>query len=125
MRYYTRRPAPPLSDCVIDLWLYTGYRPDHAFERILPTGTVEIVINLRDSSPLRCYDSETFALAETVHGPLVSGARARYCMVDTAQQEEIMGVQDSIFVLIMGKRRRADLSGNPGAAEDFSLEIAQ
>ena len=87
MRYYTRRPASPLSACVADLWLYTGYRPEHAFERILPTGTVEIVINLRNAEPLRCYDSDTFGLTGKIHGPLVSGARARHCMVDTAQQE--------------------------------------
>lgn len=92
MRYYTRRPTSPLSACVADLWLYSGYRPAHTFERILPTGTVEIVINLRNADPLRCYDSDTFALAGTIQGPLVSGARARHCMVDTAQQEEIMGV---------------------------------
>lgn len=92
MRYYTRRPVAPLSACVADLWLYTGYRPEHSFERILPTGTVEIVINLRDDGPLRCYDSDTFSLTGRISGPLVSGPRARHCMVDTAQQEEIMGV---------------------------------
>lgn len=92
MRYYTRRPASPLSDCIAGLWLYTGYRPGHFFDRILPTGTVELVISLRESQPLRCYDEETFALRNKFHGPIVSGARSKYCVVDTAQQEEIMGV---------------------------------
>jgi hypothetical protein len=39
-------PRPPLSQFVNLLWLYEGYTQPHAKERILPTGEMQIVINL-------------------------------------------------------------------------------
>jgi len=41
------RPKPPLSKFVDSFWLYEGYNPERKTERILPTGTLELVINLR------------------------------------------------------------------------------
>src|SRR5215510_6018027 len=41
------KPKPPLSKYVDNLWLFEGYEPGHKTERILPTGTLELVINLR------------------------------------------------------------------------------
>lgn len=92
MRYLTRRPPAPLSGFASNLWLYSGYRPKHRFERIMPSGTIELVISLRDGQPLRCYDPETLQARRTIPGPLVSGLRADHCVIDTEQQGEIMGV---------------------------------
>jgi hypothetical protein len=33
------------------LWLYDGYAPSHARQRLLPMGTVELVVNLRQDQP--------------------------------------------------------------------------
>jgi len=46
----------PLSDFVEMLWQYDGPDPPHARERCLPTGTVEIVVSLRDDA--RAYDRQ-------------------------------------------------------------------
>jgi hypothetical protein len=50
----THIPRPPLSDFVEVFWQYEGLDPSHARERCLPTGTMEIVINLRDDE-MRAY----------------------------------------------------------------------
>jgi hypothetical protein len=42
---------------VDNFWLYEGYEPEHKTERILPTGTLELVINLRQNE-LLFYDDE-------------------------------------------------------------------
>ncbi len=42
----THVPRPPLSQFVHMLWLYEGYTQPHAKERVLPTGEMQIVINL-------------------------------------------------------------------------------
>jgi hypothetical protein len=47
MTHLTHVPRPPLSGLVESFWLYDGYAPPHAMERVLPSGTIEIVINLR------------------------------------------------------------------------------
>ena len=45
LRSYT--PIPPLSDFVENLWMYIGFESPRLKERILPSGTVELVFNLR------------------------------------------------------------------------------
>ncbi|MCI0691871.1 hypothetical protein L0337_07665 [candidate division KSB1 bacterium] len=47
-------PQPPLSDFVEVFWLYEGFTQP-VKERALPTGTVELVINLRDDR-LQVFD---------------------------------------------------------------------
>ncbi len=46
MLYRCRFPRAPLSDFVEQIWLYSGYSVPHARERLMPTGTTELVINL-------------------------------------------------------------------------------
>ena len=41
--FHCRKPGPPLCEFVDFLWTYDGYLPPHARERLLPTGTTELV----------------------------------------------------------------------------------
>jgi AraC-like DNA-binding protein len=91
MLYLTRVPGPPLSQFVNLLWLYEGYTQSHAKERVLPSGEMQIVINLlEDRSSV--YDREDTNRIQTFRGALLSGAHARYQVIGTAQQRSIIGV---------------------------------
>jgi AraC-like DNA-binding protein len=87
--YYT--PVSPLLDFVDDFWLYDGYTQQHFKERILPSGTIELVINLRDDE-LRIYDAAQPERYNRFSGALVSGAYAGFFVIDTAEEASIMGV---------------------------------
>jgi len=50
-------PRPPLSDFVELLWFAEGTPATHAKERLLPTGTMELVLNLRDDA-MSVYESQ-------------------------------------------------------------------
>ena len=50
MLWLTYHPQPPLADVVEQFWLYEGVPPAHARERRLPSGTMELVISLRDET---------------------------------------------------------------------------
>jgi AraC-like DNA-binding protein len=91
MLYLTYTPAWPLLDFVEDFWLYDGYTQPHLMERILPSGTIELVINLRDDE-LRIYDAAHPNLYKRFPGTLVSGAYGRFFVIDTAEEASIMGV---------------------------------
>jgi AraC-like DNA-binding protein len=92
MRFYTRVPAAPLSDFVSDLWLYEDYKPScHMKERILPNGTIVLVINLQDDQ-LRIYDAQQIE-CRRFSGAVVSGAYRRCFVTDTAEEKAVMGVQ--------------------------------
>ncbi len=50
-------PGPSLRGFVHDFWLYDGYAAPHFRERIMPSGTIELVVNLREDE-LRIYDPD-------------------------------------------------------------------
>jgi AraC-like DNA-binding protein len=85
------KPNPPLSKFVDCFWLYEGYEPDHKSERILPTGTLELVINLRQNE-LLFYDDERPDNCSRFSGAIVSGAHGRDFAADTAEAACIIGV---------------------------------
>jgi AraC-like DNA-binding protein len=91
MLYRSYTPALPLRDFVDDFWLYDDYTPLHYKERILPSGTMELVINLRDNE-LRIYDAAQPERCKRFSGALVSGAYGGFFVIDTAEEASVMGV---------------------------------
>jgi AraC-like DNA-binding protein len=76
------KPKPPLSKFVDSFWLYEGYETEHKTVSILPTGTFELVINLRQNE-LRFYDAERPENCSRFSGSVVSGAHGRSFAPDT------------------------------------------
>ena len=87
------KPKPPLSKFVDNLWLYEGNEREHKTqtERILPTGTFELAINLRQNE-LLFYDAERPENFSRFSGAVVSGAHGRGFVVDTTEVACIIGV---------------------------------
>jgi hypothetical protein len=56
MLFRSYRHALHFSDFVDSFWLYDGYESPHFKERILPSGTFELVFNLHDDE-LRIYEA--------------------------------------------------------------------
>ncbi|MEW6734367.1 MAG: helix-turn-helix domain-containing protein [Acidobacteriota bacterium] len=91
MLYHTYIPKPPLSDFVELFWLYEGYQPSHKLERILPTGTMELVINLREDQ-LKIYDQEDHHQFQSLRSSLISGVHSEFFVIDTASQASVIGI---------------------------------
>jgi len=83
-------PPPPLGHFVELLWLYQGFRPAHDKERLLPTGTVELVIHLREDK-IKTYDKKNPDLAHNYSGTLLCGAHSEFFIIDTESQDSVMG----------------------------------
>jgi AraC-like DNA-binding protein len=90
MRFYHYIPAAPLSDFVALLWAYEGYSQPHKKERLLPDGSMELVINLHEDVE-RVYDPHDPEKFRTVRGPLVVGAHSEFFVIDTAGQYSVVG----------------------------------
>jgi len=84
-------PGPPLSDFVDLFWLYDGYRQPHKKERLLPDGSMELVVNLNEDRA-RVYDRHDTDKFQTLRGSLVVGAHSEFFVIDTAQQYTVAGV---------------------------------
>ncbi len=92
MQYRRFAPRGPLSGFVNCLWYSEGAPQTHSKERLLPNGEPAIIFNLRDD-PFRIYDAED-ANRHTSYGHAVlSGARSNCFVIDTEQQERVVGVQ--------------------------------
>jgi len=90
MDYNVRVPTGPLADAVAVIWHYDAYHPLHELERILPSGWVTIVINLKDYS-LEVFDPE-HKQWRTSKQAGIAGVKTRYNVLSTRRQECLMGV---------------------------------
>lgn len=88
-RHY--RPPAPLSAYVDLIWYYTGFSRGHAKERLLPTGTTELVINLHEDE-VRTYDPDNLDRCIRHPGSVVVGVHTRYFVLDTEEQTNVIGV---------------------------------
>ena len=91
MLYKIHKPLPPLSEFVDVLWFYEGYEVSHEKERLLPDGSVELVINLAENR-IRVYDSRDPEKSHTIPGCVVSGPRSEFFVIDTASEARTIGV---------------------------------
>jgi AraC-like DNA-binding protein len=91
MRFDRHIPAPPLSEFVELLWLFEGYQQPHAKERLLPDGSMELVVNLNEDLT-RVYDPHETAKCQTLRGPVMVGAHSEFFVIDTAEQHSVAGV---------------------------------
>jgi AraC-like DNA-binding protein len=92
VQYLTHIPHPPLSNFVELFWFYDGYFPgSHKKERLMPDGSVELVINLKEDEA-RIYDRENLDKCERLPGTVLCGPHSSFFVIDTAQQDSVMGV---------------------------------
>jgi AraC-like DNA-binding protein len=90
MVYCSYNPAPPLSRFVDRFWLCSD-TPSHPRERILPSGTIELVVNLRDDE-IRILDTADSEQCTRLSGAVVSGAYSRFFVIDPLVHASIIGV---------------------------------
>ena len=81
-------PGPPLSHFVDYLWQCEGYRPPHRMERVVPDGSMRLIINLQDNVLGRQNPGPSHSFGSC----LFAGAHSRFVMLDTRSQEATMGV---------------------------------
>jgi AraC-like DNA-binding protein len=89
MLYLERTLAPPLSEFVRVLWYARGQTVAHSRERVLPTGRVQVILNLARDFLLDCPEGEA---DRRMPPALVIGARSAYEIVDTSDMADLIGV---------------------------------
>jgi AraC-like DNA-binding protein len=90
MYYIARPPAPALAPFVEAFW-YCAVRPPYELERALPTGAMQILVNLHDDVLTTRADTD-LGRVHRVGGAALQGPSARPAVIDTAEQRAIAGV---------------------------------
>src|SRR5262245_35663207 len=88
LRTYT--PGPPLDEYIDRFWLFSD-TPPHPKERILPSATVQLVINLSDDE-IRIFDASDPARLRRYSGAVVSGPYSSFFLIDPLVHASIIGV---------------------------------
>jgi AraC-like DNA-binding protein len=85
-------PQPPLAQFVEMFWYYDGFAPrEHTHERLMPDGSVEMVINLKEDVA-RIYDRDNLAKYDELPGTLICGPHSSFFVIDTEQQACVLGI---------------------------------
>jgi AraC-like DNA-binding protein len=90
MLYLSHIPRAPLNEFVERLWFVAG-GDSLRQERILPSGTVELVINLRDDR-IQIDRTVSSPHARTLPGVAVSGTYSEAFIINAVQHAAMMGV---------------------------------
>jgi AraC-like DNA-binding protein len=87
-----RTPSPALAPFVASLWHYEDAGElAHARERILPDGTMQLLVNLHEDE-LRSYHGADLAHERRTRGATIAGIHAGHFAIDTAEQRSIVGI---------------------------------
>lgn len=89
MIYLEHIPAAPLNHYIRMLWYARVLDSPHRRERILPTGRVQVILNLACDFLHDCPDGQP---ARVVPPSLIVGARSNYEIVDTSDMAELIGI---------------------------------
>ena len=84
------KPRAPLDRFIEMFWMWDGCVRPHARERILPDGSMQIIVNLMDDR-IPIYNRFTGHLADSTRGVLLCGPRSEYSVIDTASQLSVFG----------------------------------
>jgi AraC-like DNA-binding protein len=87
--YLEHTPAPPLNRFVRALWYARAPEPGHRRERILPSGNIQVLLNLADE---HLHDCPEGAPEQMSPPAIVVGARSTYEIVNTADMAELIGI---------------------------------
>src|SRR5579859_7808043 len=100
MMYRRYTPSPPLAAFADCLWYSEGLQGTHARERLLPNGESGIVFDLRESpqnhlqlQPGHGVESSNIVEVATYAPAVFCGARTDSFLLDTSQQERVIGIQ--------------------------------
>jgi len=98
MRYRRLTPPPPLAAFVDCLWYSEGLQGTHARERLLPNGESGIVFDLRERPRThfqldRTVETNNVCEPATYAPAVFCGARTDSFLLDTSEQERVIGIQ--------------------------------
>ena len=88
--FQSYRPGPPLSEFVDCFWTAVNAQASRK-ERILPSATFELVVNLRDDE-VRIYDPARLEPFRRFSGAVLSGTYSRAFACDAMQHASMFGV---------------------------------
>jgi AraC-like DNA-binding protein len=90
MIYRIHIPSPPLSYFIEHFFYYDGFHADHIMEKLLPDGSIDLLIDLT-STPKKLFHNEEGTAFTTFKKSWISGMKTDYILID-ASVSNMIGV---------------------------------
>jgi AraC-like DNA-binding protein len=87
--YLEHTPAPPLAGAVRSLWYANAPSVGHRHERVLPTGRIQVILNLARDYLFDCPEGSP---SLRMPPALIIGARSIYEIIDSSDMADLMGI---------------------------------
>jgi methylphosphotriester-DNA--protein-cysteine methyltransferase len=84
-------PKPPLNDFVEYMWYYKGFFPDHSLERVVPDGSIELLIDLAGPAK-KLYSDVAAGTHREFRRAWISGQHSRFIVIGAEQNSSMMGI---------------------------------
>jgi AraC-like DNA-binding protein len=107
MIYLEQTPSVMLQPWVRSLWYCRAPEVPHRRERVLPNGSMQVILSLSHSSLTECGPDGMASVA--IPRAIVVGARGRYEVIDTSDLDELVGIAFRAGGFARVFRERADL----------------
>jgi AraC-like DNA-binding protein len=91
MPLHLHLPRSPLNAFIRGMCLSANYCPEHTLERLLPDGSMTLVVRL-DADELRVYDPDGTGHFSPFNGSLISGAHSAFHIIETRCQASVLTV---------------------------------
>lgn len=85
-------PAAPLGEFIESFYYFKGYTPEHAVDRFLPDGNIQLIIELTEH-PKYIYDNYTLKEIQACKKVWFSGFRTEPITIPSGQDSEMIIVQ--------------------------------
>ena len=92
MQLVPKAPAIPLDTLVETMFYFRGYCPEHEIERIVPDGSINLVIEL-DGQTRHVVDNGTLKPVSTQTRAWLSGVHINYISITALQDSELLAVR--------------------------------
>jgi AraC-like DNA-binding protein len=91
MIFQAHSPPPPLAAFVDHFWFYRDFFPDHNIERVLPDGSFELIIDLKER-PRKLFEDLQGQNYCEYRRAWISGAHSRFILIDAQPASSMIGV---------------------------------
>jgi AraC-like DNA-binding protein len=92
VNFLQRRPASPLDLFVESLWVCRNESAPRRFERVLPSGAPQLVVNLAEDQTRVYREAPSGLICVTAPGSILSGITSHAQIIDTDEQAYVAGV---------------------------------
>jgi len=86
----THIPRAPLNKFLELMWFHEGLNRDHRLERVLPEGSMELIINLRDEDRY-VFDRLSYRPQRSYRRSWLSGPHSEFIIINTAPNASMIG----------------------------------